>query len=897
MKSRTGPRHEASALWAVEGLEPRALLAAGALDPTFGQGGLVTTDLIGRANTDGRAVVALEGGKFLVGGQASAGDGVSTFADALVARYNADGTLDASFGDGGRVGFDLNSAGAAVTDMIALPGGKFLMAGGANGTFVARFNADGTPDASFGDGGFFRYPTASTFNTRIALAPDGKIVGLTSTHVPDGHSTADLVVFRLTSAGRADTSFGSGGVTVLDFNGGHENVGGIAVRPDGRVVGNAAWRSGGVDPDKVLIFQLTPGGQLDPSFGDNGKVLGDLFGGGDDLRDLKLDAAGRILILNNDAFGFSVARFKANGVFDRSFGERGIAATNVSAMEYGAHHHDAARLLLRPDGSIVAVGTADVNADNGPKDRIAIAQFTAAGRPDAFFGSNGLTRLARTGTYGRAAALLPGGKLLIVGSAGNRATAVRANAAGVADATFAPGGADGAGWVDLDAQTSAFQYGVDVAVQADGKMVVAGSTRDPDGANPVVFRYLPNGQLDPTFGDGGVVRLEMPDGFEGLAAGVTIGADGQIIVGGMLHAKHELILYGGFVHWLDATGRPVVVGGATRRMQSGMRVTAVRVDARGRLVYVEQHLDASLIVHRLNADGTPDPSFSGDGQVSLPTRFGYPGQHTLRFGPDSKILFGGSLESDVYYTEREFAVLRLNADGTVDTTFGDGGIGTVGGSGYWGDVPVAMALQSDGRIVLAGTHSVYMGSSYVVARMSTNGRPDTNFGTGGYTIQNRGASYPMDFGSRPDGATFVAVAADGTIVVAGYNDMPTEGVGGPHPFTNDFGVFRLLPSGELDWSFGDRGWTFVSFGAQDSPGGGFVKDGQLTLVGLGQPASTASDVALARLNLMDPTPVTAVIAAGVLKITGSAAADSIRLARGENRIRITGVAGSFAAGS
>ncbi|HYE19509.1 MAG TPA: hypothetical protein VEA69_13745 [Tepidisphaeraceae bacterium] len=261
------------------------------------------------------------------------------------------------------------------------------------------------------------------------------------------------------------------------------------------------------------------------------------------------------------------------------------------------------------------------------------------------------------------------------------------------------------------------------------------------------------------------------------------------------------------------------------------------------------------------------------------------------------MLIGGGYDAEPDDFARQFAVLRLNANGTPDATFGDGGIGVVGGSGYWGDTPAAMALQPDGRIVLAGTHSVYMGSSYVVSRMTAGGRPDTSFGTGGYTVLNRGASYPMDFGMKPDGAAFVAVAPDGTIVVAGYNDMPTEEAGGPHPFSNDFGVFRLLPSGELDWSFGDRGWTFVPFGAHDSPGGGFIKDSKLTLVGMGQPASTASDVALARLSLVDAAPITAAVSNGVLRITGSASAETIRLVREGSRIRVTGVAGSFAAGS
>ncbi|HYE21570.1 MAG TPA: hypothetical protein VEA69_24205, partial [Tepidisphaeraceae bacterium] len=662
MNTRTGPRHEASALWAVERLEPRALLAAGALDATFGGGGLVTTDLLGRANTDGRAVAALDGGKFLVGGQASSGDGQSTFADAIVARYNADGTLDTSFGSGGRVAFDLGSQGAVVTELLVLPGGKFLVAGAANGTFVARFNADGTPDGSFGDGGFFRHPTTYTFSTRLALAPDGKVVGLTSFQVPGGSAPTDLLVFRLTTGGRLDASFGSGGTVVLSFGNAYETAGGIAVRPDGRVVGNAAWRdaAGGYNPEKVLIFQLTPGGRLDPTFADNGKVLGDLFGV-DELRDLKLDAQGRVLILNDDTFGFSVARFRADGVFDRSFGQRGIARAEMLASPGAPSRTDVARLLLRPDGTTVAVGTTDLGNNSGPADRVVIGQFTPDGKLDPWLGQNGIARLARTGLEAAGAALLPDGRLLITGEAGNRAATARVTLAGALDTAFAPGGADGAGWVDLEAQTSAFQGGVDVAVQADGKMVVAGRTTDPDGTRPIVLRYLPNGQLDSTFGEGGVVRLELPDGYQGYTAGAVVTADGRIIVGGTQFKRDSSGASGGFIHWLDSTGKVVDgAGGTPRWTTTEGGVTALRLDAQGRLVFVEGGSGSGPVVHRATVSGVADETFSGDGRATLPTGFSAVRQNTLLFQPDGKILIGGGYDAEPDDFARQFAVLRLN---------------------------------------------------------------------------------------------------------------------------------------------------------------------------------------------------------------------------------------------
>jgi uncharacterized delta-60 repeat protein len=217
----------------VEPLEPRRLLAAGDLDPTFGQGGTVVTDVIGRAEALAAEVsLATPDGKLLVAGQTRNAGGN----DFALARYHPDGSLDRTFGDSGRVVTDINPF-DEIADADVLPDGKIVVVGTTAPSFyhfigggadfaVARYTADGSLDATFGDGGIVvtsidaaddpddaGSPTIDVA-AAVAVSPGGKLVVVGSaSRYPGG---GDIAVVRYNADGSLDRTFGGDGKVVTN---------------------------------------------------------------------------------------------------------------------------------------------------------------------------------------------------------------------------------------------------------------------------------------------------------------------------------------------------------------------------------------------------------------------------------------------------------------------------------------------------------------------------------------------------------------------------------------------------------------------------------------------------------------------------------------------------------
>ena len=196
-------------------------------------------------------------------------------------------------------------------------------------------------------------------------------------------------------------------------------------------------------------------------------------------------------------------------------------------------------------------------------------------------------------------------------------------------------------------------------------------------------------------------------------------------------------------------------------------------------------------VARYHTDGTLDRTFGGDGKVT--TNFqsggGRDRAYALALQPNGKIVVAGeALQGpNVSSGERNFALARYNADGTLDRTFGgDGKVTTDFGSGSDDDVINALALQPDGKIVVAGYSTVSGGNDFALARYHTNGRLDTTFGNGGLvtTDFNHGIAETVHA---------LALQPDGRIVVAGL------------PNIYRFALARYRPNGRLDPTFGDGG--------------------------------------------------------------------------------------------
>ncbi|MFB7512640.1 calcium-binding protein [Streptomyces sp. NPDC056144] len=317
--------------------------------------------------------------------------------------------------------------------------------------------------------------------------------------------------------------------------------------------------------------------------------------------------------------------------------------------------------------------------------------------------------------------------------------------------------------------TSAFEGGSQsanaVAIQpSDGKIVVAGTTEvfDQEEGNGCCFfsvaRYFPNGALDTAFGEGGLVRVQE---FGGSADGADIAVmgDGRIVAAGKGagggFALVRLLADGSLDPSLGGDGAVVAGFTPTSPQDGGGIARRMELQPDGKIVSVGYvgNTAFDIGVARYLPDGTLDTSFSNDGMVTADfggTEFG----NAISVQPDGKILAAGSGGAG-------FALLRYHANGTPDATFGTGGRTSVAFPGD-GGLPYAMALQTNGKIVLAGRADDPNSSEandFGVARFNSNGTIDTGFAGDGFAVTGFN-----DF----DEARGVLIQPDGKIVAAGY---------------------------------------------------------------------------------------------------------------------------------
>lgn len=364
-----------------------ALAAAGDLDPNFGTGGKVVTNISTRDEI--HAVALQSDGKVL--GVGWAGGDFST-ADFAVARYTKDGALDATYGSGGVVVTDLGGADIGLAAAVQSDGK--LLVGGATGqaptfegnTALVRYNTDGTLDSTFGTAGVVINDFGGDEEwSGLAVLKSGKILasGFTGATV----DTTDFLLARFNSDGTLDTTFGCAtppcaGWTSTDFGAG-EQAYGLAVESDGKIVVAGVTDTGQQTAGDFALARYTANGVLDPNFGSGGKVVTDI--GGPNVYDIAhsvgVVGSGKIVAAGTTRSGgsnFVVARYTASGALDPDFG---CASPPCSGYVVGPGG-GASSVALQKDTRIVVGGVR--NQD------FALARYTADGILDSTFGSGGV---------------------------------------------------------------------------------------------------------------------------------------------------------------------------------------------------------------------------------------------------------------------------------------------------------------------------------------------------------------------------------------------------------------------------------------------------------------------------------------------------------------------------
>jgi uncharacterized delta-60 repeat protein len=395
----------------------RSSPAAGILDPTFNGTGKVQTNL-GSLNDWGEAIATQMDGKIVCVGYSNDSLAHSAFA---VARFNGDGSLDGSFGNGGKVLMRIGTGDDWAKGLVIQTDGKIVVGGttsaAAGDDFVlVRFNTDGSLDNSFGAGGIVVTNVLFVDRlTAIALQYDGKIVAAGSTD--DGASAMALV--RYFPDGTLDPVFGAGGIVIRNISTSTTFLAprAVAVQNDGKIAVTGSVATGSIS-EAFATSRFLRRGDDDPTFGDRGRVLtqiGSPFSSsaGNSIivqKDGKLVAGG---LGNGGDFvcDYALIRYLANGTLDPEFGAGGTVTTAV-----GAPSLDVGRAIkVQPDGKIVFAGS--YYESNVLFHDFAVLRYMPDGSPDTSgFGQNGFVKVDWGGSDASGAIdLQPDGKILAAG--------------------------------------------------------------------------------------------------------------------------------------------------------------------------------------------------------------------------------------------------------------------------------------------------------------------------------------------------------------------------------------------------------------------------------------------------------------------------------------------------
>ncbi|HMN91531.1 MAG TPA: T9SS type A sorting domain-containing protein [Saprospiraceae bacterium] len=407
----------------------------------------------------------------------------------------------------------------------------------------------------------------------------------------------------------------------------------------------------------ALLLHAQQDGRLDPSFGNNGRVI-TRFGEADALiYAMQTQPNGKIVVggdyYDNDVDAFIVARYNENGTLDSSFGTNGYTLTSFLEVA------ECFSIALQPDGKIVAAGLAYSNFEEG----IAVARYHENGSLDMNFGLNGtaIIDIGKSIDIRQCVIQPEDGKIVIAGSFTDNdekrgILLIRLLADGALDESF---GTEGI--VEYYNAEGFDMFSNSLLLQPDGKIVVGGVITDNlSFFNLAMVRLLPNGARDNSFGNFGVVNTLLPSIFIGLIRRIALQPDGKIVaVGEGISLEGLCFLAARFsaAGVLDDTFGDD--GEALVFVPFESSCSDVTLQADGKIIvtgfYSEDLDNVSFMLVRLTADGLIDDSFGEEGIVITP--FEEPaGAFASAIQPDGKILAGGALVEDDFYLR--FAMAR-----------------------------------------------------------------------------------------------------------------------------------------------------------------------------------------------------------------------------------------------
>lgn len=392
-------------------------------------------------------------------------------------------------------------------------------------------------------------------------------------------------------------------------------------------------------------------GVLDPSFGIGGKVTHDLLNQADEARDIAIQPDGKILIAGRGNFNFNNQLILLRLNEDGTL-DNTFSDDGIANVQFGNNNLSAGEgLVIQSDGKIVVAGS----TLTGSFYQLAIARFNTDGSLDNTFSGDGLfTTNNISNVFCNAVTIDASGNIIAAGSSGpygsNHLSVVRVQSNGTLDIGF---GNNGIQQVVMGTQSRALS----VIVQSDGKIVAAGGTDDGVYNDFAVARFLSNGNLDPSFDVDGRRSFSL-DAYEDYSTCLLQLSNGKLLLGGVSNTEFALV--------------------------------------------------------QLNANGSNNTAFSGDGIVRSDMNDSFDEIHDIELDADGNILAAGYSAYNIY----DISVLRYFPNGNLDNLFSLDGKTTIDFNGTY-DYGYAMAIQPDGKIVVAGTTDNNGNQDIALARLQS----------------------------------------------------------------------------------------------------------------------------------------------------------------------------------
>ena len=654
----------------------------------------------------------------------------------------------------------------------------------------------------------------------IALQSDGKIVAV-------GVKDNTFAAARYGSDGQLDASFGAGGVVVTSIAGGQQSAvaNDVALQPDGKIVVVGTVESG---THYFAVVRYDSNGALDNTFSDNGILYAGFQDKGDYAGAVGIDSAGRIMVGGTARIGgddFAVMALTPDGLFDNGFSGDGRATIGFGD---GEDSHD---LLIQPDGKIVLVGETNYRSFLDPVfgHYFALARLNPNGSLDGSFNGDG-KRTSKVGdwNYAYAGALDSNGRIVAVGESFEVA---RFYPSGALDPNF-----DGDG--KLTTPIAHAQTAYDVVILPDNKFIAAGAIDNQIG----LARYNFDGSLDRGFDGDGVLLLDILPDAPDAARSIMRTPDGRLVVaGGSVIVR--LFADG----TLDSGGRQIAAPapgpqGYTRIAQAVLAQPDGAIVSAG-LVH-RGGLDDDIALTRHLPSGAPDPSFGSNGERVVSFAGTSENVQDAALAPDGKIVVVGNSRVDLQ-SDLNLLLARFRPDGSPDSDCGLFGIAIKDLLGGSSDTASSVAIQPDGKILVAGLLGSEGGSSPYVARFTANCGLDPSFSGDGIAPLGYG-NIAIEVLALPDGKALLVGQTTDSVYLARYTaggvlDISFGGDGiittligengrisaaALQPSTGkilvagaistlgsyDFLLLRYTAEGALDTSFGNDGRTTTDMG-------------------------------------------------------------------------------------